>query len=185
MLGQSFDTTTAPFAFIDLEMSGLEPIKNEILEIGIVRVSQPGLEVLEEWSVKVAPERMETADPEALKVIKWSADAWIGAIPLQQAMEQFVAKTSGHVLAGWNVAYDWVFLEVAMQHTSVRSAIHKRILDVQSFAFAHLSGTLPFGKCGLDAVAEQLHITPSGFHQALADARTTFEIYRALVGKKI
>lgn len=180
MLGQTFDTTTAPIAFIDLEMSGLEPIKHEILEIGIVRVGQPGLEVLEEWSIKVRPEHMETADPESLKVIGWTAEAWDDAVPLQEAMKQCVQKVAGHILAGWNVAYDWAFLEVAMQQTGIATSVHKRILDVQSFAYHALRSDIAFGTCGLETVAKRLSIVMTGHHQALADAQGTFAIYKAL-----
>ena len=55
MKGQEFDVKSAPISFIDLEMTGLEGSKHEIVEIGLVKVSQPELEIIEKWEAKVRP----------------------------------------------------------------------------------------------------------------------------------
>lgn len=181
MLGEGFATHEAPFAFLDLEMSGLEPMRHEILEIAVVRVSQPGLQALESWSTKVLPEHAETADPVSLKMIGYSDESWKDAVSLQEAMELFVEKTRGHVVAGWNVAYDWAFLEVAMGKTGVRSSVHKRILDVMSFAYNWLYLDRPLGDMGLAKIAKMFGIVQERHHEALADTMATFEVYKKLV----
>lgn len=180
MLGEGFATQGAPFAFLDLEMSGLEPMRHEILEIAVVRVSQPDLAVLEEWSVLVKPEHIETADPVSLKMIEYSEERWKDAVPLQEAMEMFVEKTRSHIVAGWNVAYDWAFLEVAMGKTGTRSSIHKRVLDVMSFAYGKLGQDRPLSDMGLAKTAKGLGITLERHHHALDDTMATYEVYKKL-----
>lgn len=181
MLGEGFATHEAPLAFLDLEMSGLEPMRHEILDIAVVRVAQPGLQVLETWSTKVRPEHIETADPVSLKMIGWSDEAWKDAVPLQEVMERFVAMTRGHIIAGWNVAYDWAFLEVAMGKTGVRSSVHKRILDVMSFAYNRLFHDRPLGDMGLAKIAKFFGVEQERHHEALADTMATLEVYKKLV----
>ncbi len=48
-------------AFVDLETTGLDPSRHDIIEIGIVRVDARTLEVLDEYEVLVAPERLGEA----------------------------------------------------------------------------------------------------------------------------
>ncbi len=184
MLGEGFATHEAPLAFLDLEMSGLEPMRHEILEIAVVRVSQPGLQVLESWSTKVRPEHIETADPVSLKMINYSDESWKDAVSLQEAMEVFVEKTRGHIVAGWNVAYDWAFLEVAMGKTGLQSSIHKRILDVMSFAYNQLFHDRPLGDMGLAKTAKLFGIEQERHHEALSDTIATCEVYKKLVEQR-
>ncbi len=183
MLGHTFPTANAPFAFLDLEMSGLEPLQHEILEIAIVRVEQPSLTVLEEWSTKVRPEHIETADPVSLQMIGWSEEGWKDALPLAEAMRLFTEKTAHHIVAGWNVAYDWAFLEVAMAKTGTRTQIHKRILDVMSYAYSKLDDAFSLSDFGLAKMAKHLQIDLTDHHQALADTKATFEVYKKLAAQ--
>jgi DNA polymerase III epsilon subunit-like protein len=49
------------FAFIDIETTGLNLLKNEIIEIGCVLTTQ-NLEVIEEFELKIKPERISRAE---------------------------------------------------------------------------------------------------------------------------
>lgn len=183
MQNPEFPTATAPIAFIDVEMSGLEPLRHEMLQLAVIRVAQPSMELLDQWSVRIRPEHLESANPVSLKVIGWS-DAWASeGVPLQQAMEEFVVRTAGCILAGWNIAYDWAFLEAAMAATKTQTKIHKRILDVMSFAYGRLAGSLGIDTCGLGSVARHLGVPVEGRHDALGDALTTYRVYQALVAR--
>lgn len=181
MLGYAFQTSDAPIAFIDLEMSGLEPLRHEILSIGMVRVSQPDFSVLEEWSVFIKPQKWDDADPEAMKVNRLTLDHFANAVPLHDALQQFAEKTTDHIIAGWNCAYDWAFLEAGFAQTGVTTHIHKRILDVLPYAFAKLQHEREWNSMSLAGVAKSLDISVEGHHDALADARMTYEIYKKLV----
>lgn len=181
MRGETFPTDTAPIAFIDLEMTGLEATKHEIVEMAVIRVSQPELTVVEEWQTRVLPTHMETADPISLQISGWSAEAWSDALSLKQALTQFVEKTRGHILAGWNMCVDWAFLEVGLGSVGLNTEAHKRILDVMSFAYGRLVPPVSWNALGLDSVATHLGLTLAHHHRALADTRATFDIYKTLV----
>ena len=49
-------------AFIDIETTGLNLLKHEIIEIGCV-LTTPELKVIEEFELKIKPEHIENADP--------------------------------------------------------------------------------------------------------------------------
>jgi DNA polymerase-3 subunit epsilon len=79
------------FAFIDIETTGLNLLKNEIIEIGCVLTTQ-NLEVIEEFELKIKPERIEDADPVALKVNHYSEKDWEAALDYKEAINIFLDK---------------------------------------------------------------------------------------------
>src|SRR5258706_6695179 len=98
------------FAFIDIEATGLNLARHEIIEIGVV-LTTPDLKVIEEFETKIEPEHIETADPIALKVNHYKEKDWKDAIGLKKAMLILAGKTKDCIMVGHNVAFDVGFLE--------------------------------------------------------------------------
>src|ERR1700690_2218365 len=116
------------FAFIDIETTGLNLIKNEIIEIGCV-ITTPALEVIEEFEIKIKPEHMEDADPVALKVNHYDAVKWVLAYSLKEALKIFSKKVKDCIMVGQNVAFDSGFLEYAFNKTDIVNPMHYHKLD--------------------------------------------------------
>ncbi|MBI2023947.1 3'-5' exonuclease [Candidatus Giovannonibacteria bacterium] len=178
MKGKDFDTKIAPISFIDLEMTGLESSKHEIIEIGLVKTSQPGLEVIETWEIKVKPLHLGTADPEALKISGYDENAWKNAISLKEMMNLLAPKIKGSILAGFNVSCDYAFLDVATTQTGIPLDFHRRILDVNAFICGKL-GCI-FGEKGLSSFSKEFNINLDKHHTALADAMAAYELYKKI-----
>jgi DNA polymerase-3 subunit epsilon len=73
-------------AFIDLETTGLDPVKHEILQIGIVRVDARTLTIHSQIELKVIPVRIIDAEAKALEVNGYREELWIDAVPLRDAL---------------------------------------------------------------------------------------------------
>ncbi|MCR4283843.1 MAG: 3'-5' exonuclease [Parcubacteria group bacterium] len=175
-------------AFTDLETTGLDAHEHEIIEIGCIIARQapaliggPKIEVMEEFLLKVKPEHLETADPEALKINGYNEAEWKDAIPLKEAMEIFANKTVDAALIAQNVSFDWVFLDEAFRKTGVENKMHYHKLDVISFAFAKLYDKPDAQKFSLRALCKYLGVRNEKEHSALADIRATFEVYKKLI----
>jgi DNA polymerase III epsilon subunit-like protein len=182
MKGREFDSKTAPISFIDLEMTGLEAQKHEIVEVGLVKVSQPDLVIIEKWDIKVRPEHLETADLEALKISGYNEEKWKDAVSLSEMMKILAEKTQGSILAGFMVMSDYSFLDSAATKTGIPLDIHRRILDINSFAVAKMG--VPFGENGLSSFLKILNISFENHHTALADAIASFELYKRVIREK-
>ncbi|MBP6912721.1 MAG: hypothetical protein KBB86_02185 [Candidatus Pacebacteria bacterium] len=82
-------------AFIDVETTGLNPDKHELIQIGIVLADQTWegdkvtLKHVDEIELKIKPERISDADPQALRVNGYTPAEWIFAYSLPEAMKIF------------------------------------------------------------------------------------------------
>jgi len=176
MKGIEFDASNSPISFIDLEMTGLEGSKHEIVEIGLVKVSQPELEVIETWDVKVKPENVSNADPDSLKISGYKEEEWENAITLHKMMQILSEKIDGTILAGWNISTDYSFLDSAVTKTGIQLNFRKHVLDVNSYAYGKLG--YQWGESGLSTTAKKLKIKLDGHHTALPDAMACYEVYK-------
>lgn len=175
-------------AFTDIETTGLDAHKHEIIELGCIVVRQTpritgesGVEIVEEFEFKIKPEHLDTADPEALKINGYNKHDWGSAIPLKEALEIFVEKTEGAALVAHNVIFDWVFLEEAFRKTGIKNRMHYHKLDTLSIAFARLYDDPKAQKFSLRALASYFGVRNEKAHSALSDTRTMFEIYKKLL----
>src|SRR3989344_4841706 len=125
------------FAFIDTETTGLDLMKHEIIEIGCV-LTTPELQIIEEFELKIKPERIEDADPVSLRVNRYDPAEWQDAMTLAQAVKIFAEKVKGAIMVGHNMAFDAGFLECAFRKTGMENTLHYHRLDTVSVAWAKL-----------------------------------------------
>lgn len=168
------------FAFIDIETTGLNLLKNEIIEIGCV-LTTPTLKVIEEFELKVKPEHLEDADPVALKVNHYDGKDWEGAHSLKEAMKIISEKVKDCIMVGHNVAFDAGFLEYAFNQTQTINTMHYHKLDTISIAWAKLHRDPDLEHFSLRELCARFDIKNERAHTALFDARATFELYKKLL----
>lgn len=173
-------------AFVDIETTGFEPGKHEMIEIGIVVVKQIGdegkkFEVLEEVELKIKPERIEDADPQALKVNGYDPSQWIFANTLKEAMTIFSAKTENAIFVAHNLTFDYSFIDHAFKKTEVENKMFYPKIDTISVAYAKLHANPQVDKFRLQKLCEYFGIKNERAHTALADAKATFLVYEKLM----
>ncbi|MBP6883721.1 MAG: 3'-5' exonuclease [Candidatus Pacebacteria bacterium] len=167
-------------AFIDIETTGLDITKHEIIEIGCVIVS-PGLEVIEEFELKIKPKHIEDANKVSLKISHYSEEKWVDAVSLKKALEFLAVKTEGCIMVGQNVAFDSGFLEYAFSKTKIKNTMHYHRLDTISIAWAKFHKDVSFDHFSLREMCLRFGIVNAHAHTALSDARATFALYKKLM----
>jgi len=170
-------------AFIDLETTGTDPSKHEIIEIGCVLARQEGnnIEKVEEFEIKVKPERIEDAEQKALRINGYNEADWLFAVDLRQALETIAKKSEGHILAGQNIAFDWAFLDKAYRDAGLEWKIQYYMVDTKSIAFAKLHNDETIKNYSLRELCQHYGIENVKAHSALSDIQATFEVYKKLV----
>jgi DNA polymerase-3 subunit epsilon len=167
-------------AFVDLETTGLDPSRHDIVEVAAIRVDARSLEVLAEHDTLVAPQRLDDAQLEALAVCGFSKAAWTNAVPLRDALLAIAPLVEGALVAGHNVGFDWAFLEAGFRRAGLTlPQVDYHRLDTASLAWPLVaSGELP--SLSLDGLATLFGLERPRPHRALADARCALEVARRL-----
>ncbi len=168
--------------FLDLETTGLNPGQHEITEIGALLVSQPEFKVLQTFEAKVTPTHLETAEPIALQIGHFDAATWEReGRPLKAALEELSELGRGAVLAGFNVTFDWAFLQIAFNAVGLPDPFYYHRFDVMSAAFGMLYNDPAMSKFSLNECCRRYNITNRNAHTALADAQATYDVFVALL----
>jgi DNA polymerase III epsilon subunit-like protein len=175
------DFKSRPILFIDLEMTGLDVNKHEIVEVAALLVRQPDFSVVNSFYTKIQPVHPETGDPNSLKIIDFSAKNWADAIPLRQALKELSQFAPNCFLAGWCVQNEWDFLNLALEQEGIPYFYDHRLIEVFSLAYARFFNDPEMPFINLPAVARKLGIYIDQ-HKPDSDIRATYEIFKRLVG---
>lgn len=174
-------------AFIDVETSGLDPQKQEIIELACIVCSRGNsssdLTIEKELEVKIKMEHPELAEPEALRVNGYNEMDWVFAYTLPQALELLNKETKDAVFVAHNVCFDWSFIEAAYKKAGMEHGFHNHKIDTLSIAFAKLQGT-DARHLSLRSLCERFGVTNEKAHTALADTRALVEVYKKLMELK-
>ncbi len=170
-----------PLSFIDVETTGLEPEKHEMIQIAVIKVDCVTLEVLDEIETKIQPRHLERADPVALRINGYCPERWTNAITLWQALCQINPLIDGTILAGHNVAFDRAFLQAAWRHCKTEPAN----IDYHLFDTFVLASPLLFSgiieRLSLDSICSYFGIERDNPHCALSDAYCSLKIARRIL----
>ena len=168
-------------AITDLETTGLSLDKHEIIEIGLVLVRQPGLEIIETWETKVKPVHPETANQEASKINGYTPLEWSNAIGLREALMIYSQKTKEAIFCAYNVLFDYTFLQKAFKETGVSNLMDYHGIDIPSLVWQKLRKT-EHNRMKLNLTAEYLGVPKEPeIHRAINGAMIAYQVLRKLV----
>lgn len=167
--------------FLDIESTGLEVQKHEIIEIGALKVEQKKpFKVLGELSLQVKPQHLEMADQTALKIVGFTEEEWKDAISLEEALQRLDEFAENGVLAGYNVSFDWAILDKAYFNIGKQDPFYYHRLDVMPMAYLKLFNSRKLKRFSLGEICKYLKIKEENKHRALDDARTTYNVFKKL-----
>lgn len=177
------DFRDRPLLFIDLEMTGLNPVTHEITELGAVLVDGRTFEIKHEYEAKIIPEHIETADPAALAINGYTAEEWKDAKPLLEVLTAFNSFATKAYIAGWNVSTDKMFLEIAFNRLNMKPSFDYHTLDVIGLAWLYAQKTPEMKEMRLSVLADHFGISRVQKHRAFDDTKVTFEVFKRLVAE--
>ncbi len=172
--------------FIDIEATGFDPRRHEIIEIAVVRVKQdwsgekPVFTAVDEWAVKVRPENIQSADPASLRVNGYSASGWNHSTQIREALDEFTKRAEGAIMVAHNVAFDAGFIDTYLAVHGMPNKLHYHRLDTVSMAYAKLHST-DVTRYSLAELCKYFGIVNESAHSALSDARACFELFKKLM----
>lgn len=161
------------YVVVDVETTGLSPAKDELIEIGAIRVEH-GV-VLEEFQCLI---RSEQPVPEEITALTGITEAELTGrgILLAEAMERFRVFLSDSRMVCHNAPFDTAFLRAACKRCG-QSLIKNTCVDTLPLARKKLRNLQSFQ---LEHIAKELGVEVVQSHRAIADCHTTMAIYEEL-----
>lgn len=167
-------------AFIDIETTGLNVLKHEIIEIGCV-ITTPRLKVLEKFELKIKPKHIKNADPVSLKITHYNKQDWRKAYTLEEALQVLAKKVNDCIMVGQNVSFDSMFLEYNFSKLKLKNSMHYHKLDTISIAWAKFHKKSNIKHFSLREMCKRFDIINEHPHSALSDAYATYLLYKKLM----
>ena len=161
--------TSHCFVVLDLETTGLDPARDEIIEIGAVKYD--GVREVDTLSSLIHPGR---AIPLSITELTGISDRDVATAPRFSAVRQALVRFVGDaIVVGHNVRFDLGFLHR-------RDCLRRQpYIDTLELATILMPNEPRFG---LSKLAERLGIEVTTQHRALDDARTTLRLFTMLQG---
>lgn len=196
-----------PLAFFDVETTGLDSIKHEIIELALVMERHEdcwwpsekvirkaeGLAILAEphshfhhdengleFQARVKPQNIEAAEPIALEINGYTEDGWKYQPYLDATFASvLVSLMRNAIFIGHNVSFDHDMLTRACQSVGVKPKFGYHKIDTVTLAYEHLAGATD--SLSLVNVCPVVGVTNEDAHTALADVRRCREVYYKLI----
>lgn len=152
---------------LDIETTGLDPQRDEIIEIGAVRFN--GRRIEDEWTTLINPGR---PIPPFIKNMTQISDQMVAhAPPISEVVDELAEFVGELPIVGHNVRFDLSFLR------RQRLFVYNDIIDTYEMA----SILLPTAsRYSLASLAHLLAVPISEAHRGLADALVTHGVYLRL-----
>lgn len=161
---------TESYVCVDLETTGLNPKRDKIIEIGVVKVENS--RIVKEWETFVYPGRKLEERVACLTGIR---DEQLSQAPLiGEVLPEFLAVAGTGVLLGHRVMFDYSFLKKAAVDNKI--SFERSGIDTLRIARKYLAD---LESRGLQYLCRHYGICHHA-HRALGDARATVELYQKL-----
>lgn len=157
------------YVAIDLETTGINPVKDEILEIGAIKVIDGEVTDVYKKFICVTCD-ISPFIVELTGITKEMSDT---GITLEQAVEEITNFCDGFVLLGHNIKFDYSFLKAkAMKYNR---NIPNDVIDTLKIARVKLK---ELSSRSLSCLCEYYNIPPKISHRAFDDAESTMKLYK-------
>ena len=162
------------YVVFDLETTGFNPYKEEIIEIGAVKLKN-GLEI-DQFQAFVKPSKHI---PHKITTITNITDDMVkDAGNIREVLPKFVEFVGDSTLVGHNIGFDLSFVQHNMPKIGKKSLKNKHF-DTLTYARDYYPGV----SHALENLAPNLGISLEGAHRAINDARATSKLFLRLKAK--
>ena len=157
------------FSFLDLETTGIDPISERIVEVGLVKVRNN--EIIEEYSQLVNPKQPMSAYVTQLTGIK--PVELLSAPTFDEIADELEALLADSLLVAHNVRFDYSFLEAEYSRL-VKPFDYPYLCSVKLSRYLYPEHV----RHGLDAIMNRFDIACSDRHRAFDDAKVIHEFFQ-------
>ena len=167
----------AHYCVVDLELSGLDPRRHEIISFGAIPIDEGRVRLAGAVHGLVRPQRPLAED--AIRVHGIRAADLAGAPSLAEALEVLLAAMAGRVVGDQHAAVERAFLIPALRSVGVR--LRGPVIDTAVLGrlwLAERDGVVP-RRMSLAELTAAIGLPAHSPHTAIGDALTTAQLFIA------
>ena len=177
---------------IDIEATGLDAQKHEIIQLAGILLDKKTLKEKEAFSSFIKPARWKNRDPESMAVNKITWEQLKDAPDLKSTLEKFNKTFGREVILSYYVGImDVTFLQAAYKRAKMEWPFDYHTFNVWGafYTFLALKNRLKnkkdFGGFNLGDLVKRfkIKVDKAQLHDALVDCRVEAEVLRKVVGR--
>ena len=163
------------YVVMDMEMTGLSPYKDKIIEIGAIKVVDG--EVREEFQTLINP---NIKIDEKITEITGISNEMVQDKPfIDEILQDLIHFIGERIIIGHNLVYDYSFLMQAIYNNGIAEQCNKHHLGIDTLKIARKMLSADEEKT-LGALSKKYNIYDNNYHRALNDAYMTMKLYKIL-----
>jgi len=175
-----------PFAWVDVETTGLDENHHDIIEVTIIRVEPMSVdgwgatEIEKVFSTKIKMARPENAHPKALEVNGYTENLWRYARDPKEVWQAIVDEglLDDCIIAGQNPRFDAKFINATLKRYGFDTRIDYHLYDTATLALEHLKPYVH--SVSLTALCVALAIPVRSAHTSFDDVHRTMLVDKIL-----
>ena len=162
------------YVVLDIETTGTSLEKDEIIEIGALKVESGA--VTEEFSMLT---RINGEIPVEIQKLTGITEKELQSMgrPLEEVLEKLFEFAGNRIIVGHNVTFDYNFIRAACRKMKLEMRLGTASRDTLALSRRKIKGV---GSYQLEALMKHLGYEVSNAHRALADCYLTWQLYQKL-----
>ncbi len=162
------DISNMRYVVLDLETSGLDPARSEIVEIGAVKIEKG--RVVDEFQSLVKPRKGMSRISERITGI--TDEMLKNHPPIEEVLPRFLNFLGDSIIIAHNASFDYRFMRYWVREITGQD-FERPYIDTLALSRALLT----MSSYSLDKVAAKLNMESFKHHRAMDDARVTAKIF--------
>ncbi len=167
------------FAVVDLETTGLNPRRNEIISFASVPIEDGLIVVAKSRTATVKPRRMPGVD--TIRIHGLRPHDLADSPAISDVLDVILASLTGHVLVAHGAWVEREFLNRALRIARLR--VREPVIDTSVLAQRVLTGKADDRGVQLNDAVRELNLPSHRPHRADGDALTTAQLFLALIAR--
>ncbi len=162
------------FVCLDCETTGLDPVRDRIIEIAIIQFDL--VNIYDKFETLIDP---ECRIPDESVAIHHITQKMVSGQPLiKDVLKEFLSYVGNHIIIGHSIEFDIDIINETAKREKINCEIKKnRFIDTLRLARAY--GESPINS--LESLRKHFHIEFEEAHRAMSDVIVNIEVFKRLI----
>ena len=170
--GENLNKFVDDYVLVDIETTGFSPVKDNIIEIGAIKVKNN--EIISEYNELIKIDKI--LSPFTTKLTGITDEMLQSGKNIAEVLKEFVKFSENKIIIGHNVTFDLGFLNYNCRKY-LNYNLNNDYVDTMCMARKIVPNSINYK---LGTLANLFNVSYEGAHRGLKDVQITYEVYNNL-----